>query len=204
MERMKRLLSSLIVIAALSNGVLPAAEDTELEFNEDGFIPAEVFFRNTDRASVTISPNGKHLAGTRWDNWVKYRYRLVTFTYDLDSREITVIHRGMDGTWARWYNFTSDDDLLVRFYHGALYRISPNGDNLNDLFRIQTDISEAVILSIFDRWGNKVFETDEISTGWDGRFQGRNLGNDVFGYILKVVCIGGEQYIKRGSITLVR
>ena len=81
---------------------------------------------------------------------------------------------------------------------------SPNGDDLNDIFRIQSEILQSVTLQIFDRYGNMVFETTEISEGWDGRFQGSNLGNDVFGYILKVVCIGGEQYVKKGSVTLVR
>jgi gliding motility-associated-like protein len=81
---------------------------------------------------------------------------------------------------------------------------SPNGDGLNDLFRITSDIVESLTLSVYDRWGEKVFESHDPGNGWDGTFNGRNLGNDVFGYILKVVCRGGEQFVRQGNVTLVR
>lgn len=81
---------------------------------------------------------------------------------------------------------------------------SPNGDGLNDVYRIQGDVIAGIRLEIRDRSGNLVFETDETGTAWDGSFSGRALTSDVFGYLVTIRCFGGETYTKSGSITLIR
>jgi gliding motility-associated-like protein len=61
---------------------------------------------------------------------------------------------------------------------------------------------------IFDRWGEKVFSTDDINNLWDGRYKGKSVASDV--YIFKVYatymdCLGLPYIIsKKGNITLLR
>jgi len=81
---------------------------------------------------------------------------------------------------------------------------SPNGDGLNDVFRLQGTVIESLTLEIFDRWGNPVFRANDINTSWDGYYKGQLLDNDVFGYVLTIDCFGGEDLIQKGSITLIR
>jgi len=81
---------------------------------------------------------------------------------------------------------------------------SPNNDGLNDVFRLQGTVIESLTLEIYDRWGNPVFRTNDINTAWDGQFEGRSLASDVFGYMLVINCFGGEDIVKKGSITLIR
>lgn len=48
---------------------------------------------------------------------------------------------------------------------------TPNGDNKNDLFLVQASCAEEIIdyrISIFDRWGRKVFESNSLNVAWDG------------------------------------
>ncbi|MBK7441840.1 MAG: gliding motility-associated C-terminal domain-containing protein [Bacteroidetes bacterium] len=45
---------------------------------------------------------------------------------------------------------------------------TPNGDGLNDMFNIQTDLLISYHITIYNRWGELVFTSDDIGKGWDG------------------------------------
>ena len=88
---------------------------------------------------------------------------------------------------------------------------SPNEDGLNDYFTLfaKTRIKTINRLLIFNRWGDKVFETTSISPneeqqGWDGKMNGKILEPDVFMYWAEVVYVNGLTYIMKGDVTLLR
>lgn len=81
---------------------------------------------------------------------------------------------------------------------------SPNGDNENDILFVHGMGIKTVYIAIYDRWGVKVFETEDITVGWDGNYKGKNLDPAVFGYVLKVEFNSGKQITKCGNITLVK
>ncbi len=58
-------------------------------------------------------------------------------------------------------------------------------------------------LSVFNRWGQKVFETDNLATEWDGRYNEEALQGDVYVYYAKYVIEGSEKTAK-GDVTLLR
>jgi gliding motility-associated-like protein len=57
---------------------------------------------------------------------------------------------------------------------------------------------------VFDRWGEKVFETTDITRGWDGTFEGRPVDPAVFVYHLKALCVDGQSFFTKGNVTVVR
>ena len=59
-------------------------------------------------------------------------------------------------------------------------------------------------LIVFDRWGEKVFETRNQSTCWDGRHKGKLLNPDVYGFYLTVNCVNGQKFTKKGNVTILR
>lgn len=81
---------------------------------------------------------------------------------------------------------------------------SPNADGLNDSFRVMGSHITEIRLIVYDRWGEKVFESTDPSQGWDGTFRGKQLPPDVYGYYVELTCIGGEKLSKKGNVTLVR
>ncbi len=82
---------------------------------------------------------------------------------------------------------------------------SPNGDNNNDVLFVRGDyLINEFSLFIYNYNGEKVFETTDISIGWDGTNKGKTLEPGVFLYVLEAVCVGGEVYKKQGNITLLR
>lgn len=81
---------------------------------------------------------------------------------------------------------------------------TPNADGANDILYVRGESIDRVHFVIYDRWGQKLFETNSKDVGWDGTFRGRNLPPDVYGYHLSVECIGGDTYEEKGNVTIIR
>jgi gliding motility-associated-like protein len=82
---------------------------------------------------------------------------------------------------------------------------SPNGDGKNDEFCLQGwSVCPSVFnIMIFDRWGEKVFESTDPDFCWDGIYKGRKLVADVFVYVVRSET-GSKVVNKKGNITLIR
>ena len=81
---------------------------------------------------------------------------------------------------------------------------TPNGDGVNDVLKVEGFNIEELYLAIYDRWGEKVYETSSKEEGWDGTFRGSVVSGDVYGYYVKVRCPGGLEFFKKGNITVLR
>ena len=87
---------------------------------------------------------------------------------------------------------------------------TPNSDGDNDFFvpiTYYNGVLDEYRFEVFDRWGNMIFATEELNTGWDGNFQGTPLETGV--YVLNITYneIKGEQKFVRnfnGSVNLIR
>ena len=86
---------------------------------------------------------------------------------------------------------------------------SPNGDNLNDVFTpVMTqgyDPNNYYLFSVYNRWGEQVFQTDNPAYGWDGTFSGKLVESDVYVWRLELRATDfGERQTHFGHIMLVR
>jgi gliding motility-associated-like protein len=81
---------------------------------------------------------------------------------------------------------------------------TPNGDKDNDTLYVRgTEIRE-MFFTIYNRWGEKVFETKDQTIGWDGIYKGMKADPGVFVYYLDVTCVDDQKFFKKGNITLIR
>ena len=82
---------------------------------------------------------------------------------------------------------------------------TPNGDGRNDVFRIplgvQFDLAE---MAVFDRWGNRVFDTKDINKGWDGTFHGMPADAGTYVYSITGKTPNGKSVFLKGTIILIR
>jgi len=81
---------------------------------------------------------------------------------------------------------------------------SPNGDGNNDMLYVKGKGILNFNFQIFNRWGEKVFETTDQNIGWDGSFRGQPENPGVFTYILEYEFNSGESNSYNGNITLVK
>lgn len=81
---------------------------------------------------------------------------------------------------------------------------SPNGDNMNDEACIYGKCIKDMNFAIFDRWGEKVFETSDQKTCWDGTFRGNPMNSGVYAFYLKTTLFSGQNVTKKGYINLIR
>lgn len=89
-----------------------------------------------------------------------------------------------------------------RMYAPNVFTI--NKDGLNDLFYVRGIFVAEFKLQIFNRWGQKVFETNNMNEGWDGMFNGQPCEPDVFVYIAEGKGRKGKSQIIKGNVTLMR
>jgi gliding motility-associated-like protein len=84
---------------------------------------------------------------------------------------------------------------------------TPNGDGLNDVFRIlRAGVLELIVFRIYNRWGELVFETFDIDEGWDGKFRGNDQDVGTFVYYVQAITVDSnpESVIQKGSFSLLR
>jgi gliding motility-associated-like protein len=86
---------------------------------------------------------------------------------------------------------------------------SPNGDGQNDFLYVYGKGIKVLKFIVYDRWGEKVFQTDQMettdhSTGWDGNFRGLPMNTGIFTWYLSVEFLNGQAQTMKGDLTLVR
>ncbi|MFN0016162.1 MAG: gliding motility-associated C-terminal domain-containing protein [Saprospiraceae bacterium] len=96
--------------------------------------------------------------------------------------------------------FPNCDEPFVFFPTG----FSPNGDGENDVLRLETRFAEEVYWAVYNRWGQKLFETYDPAGEWDGTFEGKTQPVETYGYYYRVRCRGGVTSVKKGNVTLLR
>jgi gliding motility-associated-like protein len=111
-------------------------------------------------------------------------------------------------------NCIQTDSIFIRVKKtGIVYApnsFSPNGDNINDYFHIQGAADAKVeLLFIYNRWGEKVFETKNVAvndptSGWNGTFHNEKMNPGVFIFYAKVRLNDEEEIELKGDLTLIR
>lgn len=82
---------------------------------------------------------------------------------------------------------------------------TPNGDDNNDRFIVRGANIKELHFIVWDRWGEKVYETNDITAlGWDGTYRGKESTPDSYAWYLEVTCGNGATYVKKGDVTLLK
>lgn len=118
----------------------------------------------------------------------RYRYRIIARRKD-DPSVISVSNEDVADGESKIYIPNS---------------FTPNGDDLNDIFKPRSVYLESYNLKVFNRWGDKLFETNNINEGWDGTSLGKPCQEDVYIYLVQAVGIDSKHYQLDGDVTLLR
>ena len=81
---------------------------------------------------------------------------------------------------------------------------TPNSNDINSIVLVRGFGIAKMRFIIWNRWGQKVFETDNRIEGWDGKVKGVVQPMDVYAYTLDVEFFDGTKTTRKGDITLIR
>lgn len=139
----------------------------------------------------------------------------TTFVFDginvVDNRDICLrVYAVRNNLQDTSYSNVSCDIPESQIYIPNAF--SPNGDGTNDVFKpsaiyITTKTNNRLYsyeMEIFDRWGNKLFMTNDLEQGWDGNFEGKACSTGVYLYKVRAVGLDGKAYDFKGTLHLVR
>ncbi|MBW8051788.1 MAG: T9SS type B sorting domain-containing protein [Cytophagales bacterium] len=166
--------------------------------------------------SITVKVNG----GTK-----PYNYFLYPFSVQTDTNTITIgkLMAGMyidtvrdangcmiiDTVWV-------DVDPLGECHVWVPNAFTPDGDGMNDILYVRGRNIVKVKFTIYNRWGEKVFEYESnnpptggqdgsiVGEGWDGKKKGKKLNSAVFFYYLDVKFTNENEKFLKGDVTLIR
>jgi len=82
---------------------------------------------------------------------------------------------------------------------------SPNDDGVNDAIGIATrGVKKLEVFRIYNRWGEKVYETNNLESSWDGNYQGLPQDAGVYMFYAVGITYFDEPFQEKGNITLLR
>ncbi len=84
---------------------------------------------------------------------------------------------------------------------------SPNGDGENEYLKLLYGNYACIAtyeFFVYNRWGEKVFETNDPKDEWDGMYNGKSENTAVFAWYMKAVLVNGNQIERKGNISLMR
>jgi len=81
---------------------------------------------------------------------------------------------------------------------------SPNGDQINDILYVRGPAITSMRFLIYNRWGQKMFESNNVNTGWNGQYKGLPAELGVYNWMLEAQLLNGNEVKKSGNVTLVR
>ena len=107
------------------------------------------------------------------------------------------------------YGCSASDTITVFVTQGGevLYipnSFSPDGNTLNDKFCVYGTSIKTIDLQIFDRWGELIFKSNDITKGWDGTFHGEDIEGGVYVYIVNCEYMSGKTAHRKGIVTVLR
>lgn len=103
------------------------------------------------------------------------------------------------------YNSTSNEFCLE--YNPFIFApnsFTPNNDGINDTYQWSIPGARSFKIAIFSRWGNKVFESNNIIQNWDGKYMGEICSDGVYLGKIEIVSETGKIYYLNTTITLIR
>jgi gliding motility-associated-like protein len=80
---------------------------------------------------------------------------------------------------------------------------TPGNNGVNDQLKvIRRGSATLKYFSIYNRWGNKVYESSNIDEGWNGNYKGTPQPMGVYVYMVEAYTNTGSKFYKQGNVTL--
>lgn len=118
--------------------------------------------------------------------------------------DITYVVKGINANGCE-----DEDSIKITVLKGVIIEVpsgfTPDGNGKNDELKpLLYGVSKIEYFVVYDRWGNKVFETKTLNAGWDGKRNSVLQPTGTYIWMLKVEDIFGKTVEKKGTSLLIR
>jgi gliding motility-associated-like protein len=103
--------------------------------------------------------------------------------------------------------FATDDVTLtvIPYCVKVMEAFTPNGDGINDRWLVTNgNCVTNIKASVFNRYGSKVFESNDYKNTWEGVYEGKPLPDGTYYYVISFMLINGKMVIMKGNLTILR
>lgn len=148
-----------------------------------------------------------HVSGAQTYTWYPMQYLSCANCPNPTAKPSDDIEYCVIGTTAQGCSDTVCVQILVDKECGETFipsGFSPNNDGNNDVLYVRGKCIKSMQFVIYNRWGEKVFESSDPDIGWDGTFRGKPMDSGVFVYQLRAEYYNGVVVKKQGNVTLIR
>jgi gliding motility-associated-like protein len=101
----------------------------------------------------------------------------------------------------------STSQTIILYKSNNLYfpeAFTPDDDGLNDVFEVNARFVTTYEIMIFSRWGELIYQSNDITNAWDGKFKGNPVQEGTFICKIRLTDESGQETQKEASIVLVR
>jgi len=143
-------------------------------------------------------------------NWEKndFEWKLQTSTLDADLTSSPSGFLNPDHAMRWTMDNQRDDPHALTVMEGIQVFVpqifSPNQDGFNDILYVRGRKISEVTFIIYNRWGEKVFETTDKNIGWNGKHRGKDAQASIYVYYVDAIVEDVGRVTQKGNITLVR
>jgi gliding motility-associated-like protein len=81
---------------------------------------------------------------------------------------------------------------------------SPNGDGLNDIYEVKGTFIKSITMNIYNRWGEKLYETQNCLPTWDGYYMQKMVPDGVYVALVRAIGTDDQVYTIRTTVTVIK
>ncbi|MDB4534106.1 gliding motility-associated C-terminal domain-containing protein [Vicingaceae bacterium] len=177
-----------------SNGVCPSISDT-ITISEHTLPSATIIGDTNFCSSTSINLLANGTGSFTWSNNTSGNTTTIS-----TAQTITLTASNICGTTSIDTQIITEEDCNINTEIIIPNVFTPNNDDFNDIFTIQGINITSVNGKIFNRWGQLVYEWNDIDSGWDGK----NKASGTYFYIINVAFLSEETQEYKGTVTLLK
>ena len=125
-----------------------------------------------------------------------YEYRVIAVRNPTDSESI------ISYSDIRSMSNHTQVPVVSKLY--APNAFSPNADGLNEVLEVKGVYIKQFKMQVYNRWGEKLFESDDCFATWDATFMGREVPSGVYVYTVQAIGADGIKHVVKTDVTLLR
>jgi len=179
---------------------------------------------------LTTKSNGDGSVTLNWTDFMGFQDSIASYSvqkYDQSGMLLETINVGRSTTYDD--QITGQNDQIVRYVIEGLpanttfmpihsnsveaarrvqlhfpTAFTPNNDGLNDEFKPEYLFIKVYDLKIYNRWGQLLFSTEDIETGWDGTFNGKKVAAESYTYLANAEDFQGIKVARSGIVSILK